>query len=162
MHATEQELARAAASLKPEDLQYLRHHNMIPGPDTPATTHVDAERMGNFRRPSNIEILPHTQSQADTTRARKRRHVDHEWPEVGEILGADYGGIHCEAEVIPMPRYKAGKAVRILTGPRAGTLCRSLTGAMLKATEEQREEGGLRKKGVANGWDFWKVQKGGN
>ena len=60
-----------------------------------------------------------------------------------------------------MPRLKSGKAIKILTGPAAGTTCRSMTGAMLKATDEQRNEMKVGRGGVPNGWDFWKVSTGG-
>ncbi len=83
----------------------------------------------------------------------------HQWPEVGTILEADYEGLHYEAEVISAPRYKSGKAVRILTGPATDAVERSMSGAMLKATEKQRKASDLGKKGASNGWKFWKVKK---
>jgi len=76
------------------------------------------------------------------------------------ILEADYEGVHYEAEVVAAPCLKSGKAVRILIGPATGQNCRSLSSAMLKATEYQRQEQVLGKKGVANGWEFWKVKAG--
>ena len=92
---------------------------------------------------------------------RERRHVEHQWPDVGEMLEADYHGVHYEAEVISRPRLKSGRAIKILTGPAAGTTCRSMTGAMVKATEEQRHEMKVGRGGVPNGWSFWKVSKRG-
>jgi len=90
---------------------------------------------------------------------RGRRSGGHRWPEVGAILEADYEGAHYEAEVISAARYKSGKAVRILTGPATDSVERSMSGAMLKATEKQRKASDLGKKGVSNGWKFWKVKK---
>jgi len=81
---------------------------------------------------------------------RRRRSRRHTWPEVGTILEADYHGEHYEAEVMEARRYKSGRALKVLTGPAAGR------GAMLAATEHQRADHGLGKKGVSNGWEFWK------
>jgi len=38
-------------------------------------------------------------------------------------------------------RYKSGRALKVLTGPAAGRIFSSMSGAMLAAT---------------NGWEFWK------
>ena len=76
------------------------------------------------------------------------------------LIEADYEGEHYLARVVDAPQFKSGKAVRILSGPASGEICRSPTGAMLKATEAQREEQGLGRKGVANGWGFWIPKEG--
>ena len=91
-----------------------------------------------------------------------RSNADHRWPEVGAVLEADYKGRHYEAEVISMPRYKSGRAIRILTGPAAGEVERSMSGAMMTATEKQREENDLGRSGVSNGWKFWDVKEEGS
>ena len=52
-------------------------------------------------------------------------------------------------------RFKSGRALRLLSGPAAGQVHHSLSGAMLAATESQRQEQGLGRKGVSNGWTFW-------
>jgi len=145
MNAEETELAEAAASLTVEDFHYLQEHGMI----------LDHAR----------EDVDSSNAQGAVVRAPtkpkkiKRRQVKHEWPEVGTVLEADYFGQHYEAEVVAAPHSKSGKAVRILTGPAAGQVCRSLSGAMLKATKKQRQDEGLGKKGVANGWTFWSVKR---
>jgi len=149
MDARERKLAEAAASLSAQDFRYLREHGMLPG-----------EGAGFPKLPSREDkVSPEVRRTGEAgppSRVRKRRRIAHRWPEAGTVLEADYHGVHYEAEVVPSPRYRSGKAVRILTGPAAGQLCRSLSGAMLKATERQREEQGLGKKGVTNGWKFWK------
>lgn len=145
MDREEKKLAEAAASLTLQDFRYLQEHGMVPD-------HVDQAALGEDRKSASCAAT------RKAKKGRKRRHVKHEWPEVGTILEADYHSVHYEAEVIAAPRYRSGKAVRILTGPGAGRTCRSLSGAMLKATEAQRKEQGLGKKGVANGWDFWEVE----
>ena len=61
--------------------------------------------------------------------------------------------------MIEARRLKSGRALRILTGPAAGIVCHSLSGAMQLATLRQREEQHLGHKGVANGWKFWKARK---
>ena len=76
-------------------------------------------------------------------------------------MEANYEGVYYEAEVISMPRFRSTKALRILNGPAAGKVSRSPTGAMLNATKKQRKDDNLGKKGVANGWSFWKVRDGG-
>lgn len=149
---TEQiELARAAASLTVEDFRYLKEHGMIQASEAPCEANTQVTR-------TQGEPEPDDKQKIQKKHKRKRRTVRHEWPEIGQILEADYEGVHYEVEVIAAPRYRSGKAVRILTGPGAGRTCRSLSGAMLKATEAQRKEQGLAKKGVANGWDFWEVE----
>ena len=36
-----------------------------------------------------------------------------------------------------------------------------MSGAVVTATERQREEAGLGRKGVSNGWVFWAEKEGG-
>jgi len=136
MNAEERELAQAAASLTAEDFLYLKENGLLS--EQPEQAEKAAPGPVQKRR-----------------RKGKRRSVSHRWPEVGTILEADYRGQRYEAEVVPMPRLKSGKALKILTGPAAGTVCTSMSRAMLQATEQQRKEQGLGKSGVANGWDFW-------
>lgn len=149
MCAEEMELARAAASLTVEDFRYLQEHGMIRAPAVPSNVNTQV---------INTQEEPGEQEDMKTKKERKRRTVKHKWPEVGQILQADYEGVQHEAEVVAAPRYKSGKALRILNGPAAGEIFHSMTGAMLKATEAQRRESNLGRKGVANGWDFWKVK----
>ena len=149
MNAKERELAEAAANMTVEDFQCLQSHGMIP---------EVTERSGKAEeKTSSQEGCVDSSSSTQTRKKGERRHIEHEWPEVGTILEADYYGEHYEAEVVAAPQYQSDKAVRILSGPSAGKLCRSLSGAMLKATEDQRQEQALGNKGVANGWAFWKA-----
>ena len=141
MDSRERKLAEAAAALSTEDFRYLRQHGMVP---EPARHEPHAEKKAS----------PAEKVSSHGT----RRHVEHRWPEVGAILEADYHGAHYEAEVVLAPGYKSGRAVRILTGPAAGMLCRSPSGAMLKATEWQRQQQKLGRRGVSNGWSFWRVK----
>ena len=150
MDAKERKLAEAAASLTARDFRYLREHGMLPGEGAASPTSPSRE---DKVRPQ----VPRTAGAGRPSRARKRRRIAHRWPEVGTILEADYHGVHYEAEVVAAPRYRSGKAVRILSGPAAGQLCRSLSGAMLRATQEQRRRERLGNKGVSNGWSFWRV-----
>lgn len=153
MNADETKLAQAASSLTVEDFRYLQEHQMIPAPDTHAAV------------PHEAATQPQAASQETSPRVsnkRKRRHLRREWPEIGAIMGADYHGVHYEAEVIPAREYKSGKALRILTGDAAGQISHSMSGAMLTATESQREQQGLGRKGLANGWSFWNAEGGAN
>jgi len=143
-------LAEAAAGLTVDDFEYLQEHGMIdvPAPTSKPDTQVTATR--------------EEEEPPEPRPPRKRRTIKREWPAVGTILEADYEGVHYEAEVIEAPRYRSGKALKILTGPAAGKVHHSMTGAMLAATEVQREEEGLGRKGVANGWEFWKATEEGH
>ncbi len=145
MDEEERTLAEAAAALTVDDFEYLQEHGMI---DVPAQA-SDLDTQVTATREEEQPREP----------KRKRRTIKREWPEVSTILEADYEGVHYEAEVIAAPRYKSGRALKILTGPAAGTVHHSMTGAMLVATEAQREENELGRKGVANGWDFWEARE---
>ncbi len=155
MDDTERELAEAAASLTVEDFKYLQEHAMIEPPvapsnaNTPVTNTQSTEHAEAPKRPS-------------PKKKRRRRTLHRKWPDIGTVLQADYFDQHYEAEVIEASRYKSGKALKILTGPAAGEVSHSPTGAMLKATEAQRQENNLGRKGIANGWLFWKVKGGSN
>ena len=87
---------------------------------------------------------------------RTRQYQSHDWPEIGAVLTAEYYGRTYRARVIPAgKKLLSGRQLCIESGPAAGVICDSLSAAMLAATEKQRKDDGLRRKGVANGWDFW-------
>jgi hypothetical protein len=156
MNAEERKLAQAAASLTVEDFEYLQEHRMIPTADT--TNPSDTRAAATHAAPTQPQAAS---QEASPHKKRKRRHLERHWPETGAILQADYEGTHYEVEVIPAPQYKSGKALRILTGNAAGLVSHSMSGAMFVATESQRKQQGLGRKGLANGWSFWKVREGG-
>lgn len=92
----------------------------------------------------------------DDEESRRRRRIDREWPEVGAILTAEYFGEEYRAEIIPATKkLKSGKQIRIDSGPAKGVVCDSFSEAMLCATENQRNEQNLGRKGTSNGWVFW-------
>ncbi len=159
MDTQEHQLTEAAASLTVEDFRYLQQHGMIParqsggGPAGGADTEYSPDT-----RVKSTECSTDTQP----AKKRKRHHIRHEWPDVGQILAADYDGVCYEAEVIKAPQYKSGRALRILSGPAAGKVSLSMSGAMLMATQAQRKEQGLGRRGVGNGWGFWKLKEEGN
>lgn len=102
----------------------------------------------------NAGIVP--DSNDDNDESRRRRHIDREWPEVGAILTAEYFGEEYRAEVIPATKkLKSGRQIRLDSGPARGTVCDSFSEAMLTATEHQRNEQNLGRKGTSNGWVFW-------
>jgi hypothetical protein len=146
MNGEERALAQAAASLTVDDFRYLQEHRII---DVPAHT----------SNPNTQVTVTQEESPSEPRPKRKRRTIERDWPEVGTMLEADYEGVHYEAEVIAAPRYRSGRALKILSGPAAGTISHSMTGAMLKATEVQRQQNGLGRKDVANGWSFWKARE---
>lgn len=145
MDPKEHELAEAAANLTVGDFHYLQEHGMIP------------RGAGRDGGPRNARAAV-ARAARTPRKGGRRRQVKHEWPEIGTILEANYHGVHYEAEVIASARNKSGKAVKVITGPAAGQILRSPSGAMLKATEAQRQAQDLGKKGVANGWAFWKMK----
>jgi hypothetical protein len=152
MKKDELKLAEAAASLTPEDYGYLEDHGMLPaaeGPSIPDTPVAKAQE------------TPDTPAAAQTRnrKGRRRRTLPHQWPEVGQVLQADYEGVHYEAELVKAPCFRSGRALRIITGPAAGKISHSPTGAMLEATAQQRAQQHLGKKGVANGWAFWRPKE---
>jgi hypothetical protein len=71
-------------------------------------------------------------------------------------LTATYYGVEYSAKIIPATKkLKSGKQIQISTGLATERICDSMSEAMLIATANQRAEQNLRRKGVANGWDFW-------
>jgi hypothetical protein len=169
---SERELAEAVAGMTVEDFEYLQEHGLIEKPvppaepskpDTPVTVTQKDDSEPDTQLDTQPESEPDNQEQEPKPRRkRKRRTINHEWPEVGAVLEADYAGEHYEAKVIAARKYKSGKALRLLNGPAVGQTHHSFTGAMLAATEKQRDEQGLGRKGVSNGWGFWKVREGGD
>lgn len=150
MDPRERELAEAAASMTAKDLNYLQENGMLAG--------EEASRAGRPQGPRPAVSTPAPSVPAPRKPRRKRRRVKREWPDVGTILEAEYEGATYQAEVVEAPQYRSGRAIRILSGPAAGNVCSSMSGAMLKATEVQRHENGLGKRGMANGWGFWTVK----
>ncbi len=155
MDNTQRELAEAAASLTVEDFEYLQERGILKPPAEPSNVNTPVADTQSTEQEEEPE-------RPSPKKKRRRRTFHREWPDVGTILEADYEGVGYEAEVVAAPRYKSGKALRILTGPAAGEVCHSPTGAMLKATEAQRKENNLGRKRVANGWRFWKAKGGGD
>lgn len=92
----------------------------------------------------------------DDEETRRRRRIEREWPDTDTILSADYYGATYTAEIIPAAkRLKSGKQIRITSGPAQGVVCDSFSEAMITATEQQRADQNLGRKGVSNGWMFW-------
>jgi hypothetical protein len=147
MNAQELTLVRAASQLTPADLRYLQENGLL----SEGPPHSQGDVAGETAAPKGVPPAP----------VRRRRTFKHAWPEVGCLLEADYLGEHYGAEVVAAPRYKSGRAVRITTGPAAGEISPSLSGAMLKATETQREAAGVGRMGASSGWRFWKRKEGG-
>ena len=155
MNAQQEELAEAAAGLTVQDFRHLEENDMLPetGEDSEKPAHAQEAHSENVdSHASNAE------KEDSSKQEGKRSKVKHEWPEVGAIVEADYKGLHYEAKVVSMPRLKSGKGLKILTGPAAGTVCKSMSRAMLEATKKQREQQDLGRSGVSNGWDFWEVK----
>ena len=161
MDASELIVAQAASGLTVRDFEWLCAHGILPGPAEDRCAELaHPEAASRPETPSPPEA--HCQESGNQKKRRTRRTRKHLWPDVGTLLSADYHGEHYEAEVVEAPRYKSGRAVKVLTGPAAGKAFSSMSGAMLAATEAQRQEQNLGCRGVSNGWRFWKVQSGGD
>ena len=162
MNEPELELARAAAALTVEDYRYLEGRGML-CPRGPSSGEDDSPESASPEAASEKAQDRASKERADQAqphpRRRGRRTLSRTWPEVGTVLYADYQGRRYEAEVVQAPKYRSGRAFKVLTGPAAGRVCHSLSGAMLAATEAQRKEQGLGMKGVSNGWAFWKAKE---
>ncbi len=88
--------------------------------------------------------------------SRRRRRIEREWPAEGTALSAEYYGTTYTAEIIPAAKkLKSGKQIRLTSGPAQGVVCDSFSEAMITATEQQRADQNLGRKGVSNGWLFW-------
>ena len=180
--AKDKEFVEAAASLTAEEVDYVRKHarqrkEVNPGPappesDTPPKSKIppaEAKAPPTEKKmpvPAKGKTAPPEERQPRPAGHRsrgvargKRAQIEHPWPEVGTVLEADYFGTHYTAEVIEAPagrKLKSGKTVRVTSGPAAGTEHASMSGAMEAATEQQRNEQALGRKGCLSGWDFWR------
>lgn len=151
---TDRNILEAASTLTAEDINYVKGRVGKPAK-------VRSERPpGPAPQPvQEREPLRKAKPRGSADKRGKRSHIKHEWPEVGTILAADYFGTHYTAEVIPAPpnrKLKSGKIVRITSGPAAGSEHISMSGAMEAATQQQRDQQGLGRKGCLSGWDFWR------
>jgi len=163
MDVEEKKLAEAAGRLTVGDFRYLQQHGMLPEAEASKAKAEKGASQKNASQEaaSHRETASHQNSASQSKKRRTRRARKHAWPPVGATLEADYHGTRYEAEVVEARRYKSGRAVKVLTGPAAGKVFSSLSGAMIAATETQRQEQGLGHKGVSNGWGFWRPAEGG-
>ena len=173
---TDRKILEAAASLTAEDIEYVKSHcgsqkDRVPAEprqEASTTQQSEEEPASSAEAPQPDEAgQQRERAKGGTTNARmqrksRRSHIDHAWPEVGTILEADYFGTHYTAEIIPAPRgrkLKSGKLIRITSGSAAGTEHISMSGAMEAATQHQRDEQALGRKGCLSGWDFWRREE---
>lgn len=138
------------AALRPEEVSFILSQLPAEKQDGETDSQITAgEASTGFRTGDEPE------SDLDAENRRRRR-IDREWPAVGTILSAEYYGEHYRAEIIPAgKKLKSGRQIRLCSGPGAGMVCDSFSEAMLCATEIQRNEQGLGRKGTSNGWIFW-------
>ena len=124
------------------------------------TTQRDASSGTLLTVPNEPSAANPTETATSTgTPGHKRNRPIREWPAVGTRLSAEYFGQTYRAEIIVAhKRLKSGKQIRLLEGPSAGKRCNSYSRAMLLATARQRREQKLGRKGVSNGWDFWREE----
>ena len=179
---TDKETLEAAVSLTAEDIEHIRkrHHpsekakraeepSPSPPPDiTPqpnecvqpsAPASPPAPPASAPPAPPAPQIAPVAPRPRRAKSRGKRAHIEHPWPELGTIIEADYFGTHYTAEIIAAPpdrKLQSGKLIRITSGTATGTEHASMSGAMEAATEHQRNDQGLGRKGCLSGWDFWK------
>ena len=130
------------AAMPVEDVAYILSQ-------LPATDPMPAQSMVTTTDSGSNQI-------DDDEESRRRRHIAREWPEAGVILSSEYYGVTYTAEIIPaMKKLKSGRQIRINSGPAQGMICDSFSEAMITATEKQRTDQNLARKGVSNGWLFW-------
>ena len=180
---TERDLLQAASKLTAGDIDHIRkHHKSSAKPSAPPPENAHkaesaqpevAESESN--RPENDHAQPDShatpnvtssttprtrgKNHANQTNHTKRSHIEHPWPLIGATIEADYFGEHYTALIIPATKnrkLKSGCMIRVLSGPADGTEHISMSGAMEAATEQQRKQQDLGRKGCLSGWDFWK------
>jgi len=179
---TEKETLEAAARLSAEDIEHVRKRHRpsekakraeepSPGPPPDIAPQPDEGVQPSAPASPPAQPAPASpdppQPQAAPAAPRRRRaksrgkraHIPHPWPEFGTVIEANYFGTHYTAEIIPAQpdrKLQSGRLIRITSGPAAGTEHASMSGAMEAATEQQRNDQGLGRKGCLSGWDFWK------
>jgi len=179
---TEKETLEAAASLTAEDIEHVRKRHRpsekakraeepspSPPPDITPQPDVGVQAGAPASPPAPPAPAPPSPPQPQAAPAAprhrraksrgKRAHIAHPWPDLGATIEADYFGTHYTAEIIPSPpnrKLQSGRLIRITSGPAAGTEHASMSGAMEAATEHQRNDQSLGRKGCLSGWDFWK------
>ena len=132
---------QALAAMAVEDVSYILSQLRLMEPQAVSNTATAADPGAGL---------------AEDDEGRRRRRIEREWPNTGTILSSDYYGTAYAAEIIPaMKKLKSGKQIRITSGPAQGIVCDSFSEAMLCATEIQRNEQNLGRKGTSNGWLFW-------
>jgi len=162
LDAGELELAEAASRLKKQDLAWIEE-NSQDLKSQELSSQEESSQEESTQEEAGYGIFSgsadNAKKESQPGKKRTRRSVKHQWPEVGAVLKADYEGTRYEVEVIASPKYKSGKALLILNGPAEGGVVSSMSAAMLLATDKQRKENNLGRKGVSNGWGFWQVKK---
>ena len=157
---TDRNILEAASTLTAGDINYVKERVGKPAKVRSEQSPGPAPAPASAPQPAQDQEPPRKAKPRGRVGKRgKRSHIEHEWPEVGTVLAADYFGTHYTAEVIPAPpnrKLKSGKIVRITSGPAAGSEHISMSGAMEAATEQQRQEQDLGRKGCLSGWSFWK------
>lgn len=100
------------------------------------------------------------QSPPDDTKPKRSR-TEHVWPGIGERLDGEFMG-ETYAVLVVAAKGKSGRAMQVINGPAMGQIFKSLTAAMLGATEHQRKrigQGESRKGLPVSGWSFWHKPK---
>lgn len=134
---------QALAELRPDEVRFI------------LANQPQAEAVQSFITEEQVALQMNSNDDQDAEN-RRRRHIEREWPEIGTILTAEYYGARYTAEIVSATkRLKSGRQIRITSGPAATILCDSFSEAMLTATEAQRTQQNLARKGVSDGWVFW-------
>ncbi len=135
----------ALAELRPEEVDFIL--SQLP-PVEPGST-AENEPAADPADSDGFEVDPESES-------HRRRRIEREWPDVGAILRAEYYGTAYTAEIVSASKkLKSGKQIRLTSGPAQSVVCDSFSEAMIAATDRQRTDQNLGRKGVSNGWLFW-------
>ena len=137
----------ALAELWPEEVDFIL--SQLPPVEAPGKADNESSADTADVLTDGFEVDPDAEN-------HRRRRIEREWPDAGAILRAEYYGTVYTAEVVlAAKKLKSGKQIRLTAGPAQGVVCDSFSEAMIAATEQQRADQNLGRKGVSNGWLFW-------
>jgi hypothetical protein len=133
--------------------------------DRSASTRSVRSRKAHARKAMSPAVISRGKYERQRTRESKvstecvgEEREKHDWWPVGTELVGEMGPDIFTATVVENAQVKSGRSILITSGPAAGKLCITPTGAAIEATEAYRQKHNLgRGGGVTNGWSFWKA-----
>ncbi len=132
------------ARLTPERVEELRRQSPTPRREVSTAIEVDS---------------PNSPVESAKQKKRARTVVDRteQWPSVGTIMEGQFLGEVFRAEVVKATKLKSGKALKLLSPPVKGTICRSYSAAQDVVTLAHRQRMGVKgKAGLGPAWTWWR------